>query len=279
MQAIVSKAAVGEEKFKVADHLSQETALVVHGTVRADSRAAGGYEPMSAIEDLGHRRTTPSPQGARRLPPRPSASVAPVGAPACDTPRPPRGRERRSRLSERSVRAGRYPIFHADVVRRHHDAVSRELLRGSGRSFSRRRVSSTTKPRPWRLGVVHCFGPVFRAEKSKTRRHLTEFWMVEPEMAYATLDDVIALGEELVVSVVGRVLTAASASCRRSRETPRRWKASRRHFRARPTTRPWTLLREKGQTFEWEEISEAPTKRSSRRTSTGRSRSIDTRLP
>ena len=56
------------------------------------------------------------------------------------------------------------------------------------------------------LGRVYCFGPTFRAEKSKTRRHLTEFWMVEPEMAYADLDDVMDLAEDLVVSVVARVL-------------------------------------------------------------------------
>ena len=56
------------------------------------------------------------------------------------------------------------------------------------------------------LGKVYCFGPTFRAEKSKTRRHLTEFWMVEPEMAYADLDDVIELAEGLITSVVARVL-------------------------------------------------------------------------
>jgi asparaginyl-tRNA synthetase len=56
------------------------------------------------------------------------------------------------------------------------------------------------------LGRVYCFGPTFRAEKSKTRRHLTEFWMVEPEVAYATLDDIIALAEGLVAAVVARVL-------------------------------------------------------------------------
>ena len=60
------------------------------------------------------------------------------------------------------------------------------------------------------LGRVYCFGPTFRAEKSKTRRHLTEFWMVEPEVAYATLDDVIDLAEGLVVSVVTRVLERRS---------------------------------------------------------------------
>ena len=57
------------------------------------------------------------------------------------------------------------------------------------------------------LGKVYSFGPTFRAEKSKTRRHLTEFWMVEPEMAYATLDDLMVLAEEFLSFLVQRVLT------------------------------------------------------------------------
>lgn len=56
------------------------------------------------------------------------------------------------------------------------------------------------------LGKVYCFGPTFRAEKSKTRRHLTEFWMLEPEAAYAHLEDMMALGEGLVSHVVQSVL-------------------------------------------------------------------------
>mgnify|MGYP000406879130 FL=1 len=56
------------------------------------------------------------------------------------------------------------------------------------------------------FGKTYCFGPTFRAEKSKTRRHLTEFWMVEPEMAYATLEDVKRVAEELICFVIGRVL-------------------------------------------------------------------------
>jgi len=55
-------------------------------------------------------------------------------------------------------------------------------------------------------GKVYCFGPTFRAEKSKTRRHLAEFWMVEPEVAYAGLDDVIELAEDLVCAIVARIL-------------------------------------------------------------------------
>ncbi len=56
------------------------------------------------------------------------------------------------------------------------------------------------------FGKVYCFGPTFRAEKSKTRRHLTEFWMVEPEMAYADLDDIMDLAEEFIEHVVATCL-------------------------------------------------------------------------
>ncbi|OGD25812.1 MAG: asparagine--tRNA ligase, partial [Candidatus Aminicenantes bacterium RBG_13_63_10] len=61
------------------------------------------------------------------------------------------------------------------------------------------------------FGKVYCFGPTFRAEKSKTRKHLIEFWMVEPEVAFATLEDVTALGEELVLFILERVLSRRRA--------------------------------------------------------------------
>src|SRR6185295_6112505 len=56
------------------------------------------------------------------------------------------------------------------------------------------------------LGKVYTFGPTFRSEKSKTRRHLTEFWMVEPEVAYATVEDVMDLAEQMLSFIVQRVL-------------------------------------------------------------------------
>ena len=64
-------------------------------------------------------------------------------------------------------------------------------------------------------GKVYCFGPTFRAEKSKTRRHLTEFWMLEPEIAFAKLDDVMALAEDFLVSVVARVLDRCGEELKR----------------------------------------------------------------
>jgi asparaginyl-tRNA synthetase len=61
------------------------------------------------------------------------------------------------------------------------------------------------------FGKVYCFGPTFRAEKSKTRRHLTEFWMLEPEVAYADLDDVMRLAEDMVTYAVQHVLATRRA--------------------------------------------------------------------
>jgi asparaginyl-tRNA synthetase len=101
------------------------------------------------------------------------------------------------------------------------------------------------------LGKVYCFGPTFRAEKSKTRRHLTEFWMVEPEMAYATLDDIVALAEGLVAAVVGRVLD------RRRRELATLERDTTSLERVLPPFPRVTydeaaaLLRDKGLPFEW----------------------------
>jgi hypothetical protein len=72
------------------------------------------------------------------------------------------------------------------------------------------------------FGKVYSFGPTFRAEKSKTRRHLIEFWMLEPEMAYATLDDVMALEEDMLENVVGRVLEERKEELKRiERDTTR----------------------------------------------------------
>ena len=90
------------------------------------------------------------------------------------------------------------------------------------------------------FGKVYCFGPTFRAEKSKTRRHLTEFWMVEPEMAYATLEDVKRVAEEMVVFVVGRVLE-------NRREELKRAGARRFQARSRPGAVPAHELRRGGE--------------------------------
>jgi asparaginyl-tRNA synthetase len=79
-------------------------------------------------------------------------------------------------------------------------------------------------------GRVYCFGPTFRAEKSKTRRHLTEFWMVEPEIAFAHLDDAIALAEGLVCHVVEQVLSVRKADLATLERDPARLEAVKAPF-------------------------------------------------
>jgi asparaginyl-tRNA synthetase len=101
------------------------------------------------------------------------------------------------------------------------------------------------------LGRVYCFGPTFRAEKSKTRRHLTEFWMVEPEVAYATLDDVIDLGEALVCDVIARVLDRRQAELKALERDTSKLERVKPPFPRLSYDDAVKILNDKGQTFEW----------------------------
>jgi asparaginyl-tRNA synthetase len=101
------------------------------------------------------------------------------------------------------------------------------------------------------LGRVYCFGPTFRAEKSKTRRHLTEFWMVEPEMAYADLNDVMDLAEGLVVSVVGRVLDKRRRELTVLERETSKLESVRAPFPRISYDEAVKTLKDKGLPFEW----------------------------
>jgi asparaginyl-tRNA synthetase len=101
------------------------------------------------------------------------------------------------------------------------------------------------------LGRVYCFGPTFRAEKSKTRRHLTEFWMVEPEMAYADLNDVMDLAETLIVSVVGRVLEVRRRELTVLERDVTKLEAVQAPFPRISYDDAIRILNEKGQAIEW----------------------------
>ena len=211
IQAVMSKAAVGDELFEGADHLSQETSLIVTGTVRADKRAPGGYE-LDVKQLRGRRRVARLPDHAegarRRLPDGPPAPVAALRAPARDPARPPRGHRRGPRLLRRArLHARRRADLHARRLRGHDDAVRRST--SGEKAYLTQSGQLYIEAAAMAFGRVYCFGPTFRAEKSKTRRHLTEFWMVEPEMAYADLDDDMDLAEGLIV--VGRRARAREA--------------------------------------------------------------------
>src|SRR5207253_435402 len=101
------------------------------------------------------------------------------------------------------------------------------------------------------FGKAYCFGPTFRAEKSKTRRHLTEFWMVEPEMAYAHLDDVCALAEQLVAFVVERVLARRRTELATLERDVAKLEACNLPFPRLSYDEAVKILREKGSQSEW----------------------------
>ena len=209
IQAVMSKAAVGEEVFKAADHLSQETSVIVTGTARGDTRAPSGFEiDVKSLEVVGESHDypiTPKEHGVDYLLDRRHLWIRTERQQAILRVRHEIIDAVRSYFNSRGFILADTPIFTPAACEgtttlfpaQYFDDQTAYLTQ-SGQLYNEANAMA--------LGRVYCFGPTFRAEKSKTRRHLTEFWMVEPEMAYADLDDVMALAEGLVVSVVERVL-------------------------------------------------------------------------
>jgi asparaginyl-tRNA synthetase len=209
VQAVMSKATIGEELFKTADHLSQETSLTVTGTVRADKRAPSGYEiDVTGFELVGESHDypiTPKEHGVDFLLDRRHLWIRSERQHAILRVRHEIINGVRDFFNSHGFILADTPIFTpaacegtTTLFPAQYFEEQTAYLTQSGQLYNEANAMA--------LGRVYCFGPTFRAEKSKTRRHLTEFWMVEPEVAYADLDDVMALAEGLVVSVVARVL-------------------------------------------------------------------------
>jgi asparaginyl-tRNA synthetase len=207
-QCIVEKGKVPDELFEELKHTGQESSLAVTGLVRADERSAGGYE--LAVTD------------------------AKIIAPATDYPITPKShgidfllRHRHLHLrSQGQWCIGKIRHTVIDAIRRFFNdngftLVDTPILTAAAGEEEQSLFEVDYFGEPLFLtqtgqlhlesaamsyGKVYCFGPTFRAEKSKTRRHLTEFWMVEPEVAFIELDGLLELAENFVSSIVGRVL-------------------------------------------------------------------------
>ena len=211
IQGVVGKNAVTPEVFARVRELTQESSLRATGKVRADQRAPGGFElDVSDVEIL---------------------QLIPPGSPYPITPKEHgieflmdhrhlwlRSSRQRAILSVRHeiIKACRdffddqgftlvdTPIFTpaacegTTTLFEVNYFEEKAYLTQSGQLYNEATAAA--------VGKTYCFGPTFRAEKSKTRRHLTEFWMIEPEVAFARLDDAMKLAEELVAFVAARVL-------------------------------------------------------------------------
>ncbi|HXE09292.1 MAG TPA: asparagine--tRNA ligase [Acidobacteriaceae bacterium] len=211
IQGIVPKAAVSEEVFERIKSLTQESSVIVTGRVRADSRAPSGFE--LDVEDLQVVQRIPesapypitpkehgvdflmehrhlwfrSPRQAAIL--RVRAAIMRAAAEFFDT----RGFIRTDPpILTPAACEGTSTLFELDYF------GDPAYLTQSGQLY----IESTAMA----LGKVYSFGPTFRAEKSKTRRHLTEFWMIEPEVAWLELDGLMDLAEGFITHIVSRVL-------------------------------------------------------------------------
>ena len=209
VQCVVFKKGVAQEVWDALDGLGQESALIIRGTVRADERAPGGFEvDVTAAEVVSPARDypiTPKEHGTEFLMDhrhlwirsRRQHAILKVrhtvikavndfldkdGFTLCDSP-----------IFTPAACEGTTTLFEVDYF-----GDQKAYLTQSGQLYNEATAAA--------FGKVYCFGPTFRAEKSKTRRHLTEFWMVEPEMAFATLDDVLNLCERFLSYIAARVL-------------------------------------------------------------------------
>jgi asparaginyl-tRNA synthetase len=209
VQCVVFKKTVAPEIWDSLNHLGQESPIIVRGTVRADERAQGGFEidvtDAQVLQRVEGYPITPKEHGTEFLMDhrhlwlrsRRQHAILKVrhtivnairdflnsdGFTLCDTP-----------ILTPAACEGTTTLFEVDYF-----DDEKAYLSQSGQLYNEATAAA--------FGKVYCFGPTFRAERSKTRRHLTEFWMVEPEMAYATLDDVMTLSERFLSSIAARVL-------------------------------------------------------------------------
>ncbi|PYT06296.1 MAG: asparagine--tRNA ligase [Acidobacteria bacterium] len=210
-QCVVSMADVSPEVWKLCSDLTLESSFEARGKVRKDDRAPGGFE--LAVEELR------------------AFQIIPEGNPYPIQPKE-HGTEflldnrhlwlRSSRqhailrVRDEVVKACRDFLYDRGFVLIDSPIFTPAACEGTSTLFETDYFGQKAyltqsgqlylEPAAQAFGRVFCFGPTFRAEKSKTRRHLTEFWMIEPEVAFAELDDIMELSEDLVVAITGRCL-------------------------------------------------------------------------
>src|SRR3989442_1672145 len=209
IQAVVSKAAVGDEAFELTSRLTQESSLVLTGAVQADARAPGGHElHVNRLEVLHLVQEEfpiqPKEHGTGFLMEHRHLWIRSHRQQAILRIRHELIRACRNFFDDRGFFLVDTPIFTPNACEGPTTLFETDYfgqkayLTQSGQLYNEATAAA--------FGKVYCFGPTFRAEKSKTRRHLMEFWMVEPEVAFAELADVMTLAEEVLTSLVARVL-------------------------------------------------------------------------
>ena len=209
LQVVMGKRDVDEATFQKADHLGQESAVIVTGAVKAEPRAIGGYEMIaSGLEVVSEAKDypiTPKEHGVDYLMDRRHLWIRAERQTAILRVRHEIINAVRDFFNDQGFILADTPIFTPAACEGTTTLFPVEYFENE-KAYLTQSGQLYNEANAMALGKVYAFGPTFRAEKSKTRRHLTEFWMVEPEMAYADLNDVITLAEGLITSIVARVL-------------------------------------------------------------------------
>jgi asparaginyl-tRNA synthetase len=208
IQCVAQRAVLGDECFDALRHLGQESSLSITGTVSADERAKGGYElQVTAItihQSASGYPITKKEHGPAFLHDNRHLWIRSSRQQAILRIRHLCVRAIRDYFDDRGYLLFDAPMFTPNACEGTSTLFATDyfgdtaFLTQSGQLYQEAGAMA--------FGKTYCFGPTFRAEKSSTRRHLTEFWMVEPELAYADLDDVMDLCEDFLVEVVGYVV-------------------------------------------------------------------------
>ncbi|HXI03926.1 MAG TPA: asparagine--tRNA ligase [Candidatus Saccharimonadales bacterium] len=252
-QGVVVKKEVSPEVFETAGLLTQESSFEMRGTVRREPRAPGGYEigvtaltPFHIAEEYP---ISPKEHGVeflmdqRHIWLRSSRQHAVLRirsevVSACRQFFDDRGYVLiDSPILTPAACEGTSTLFETDYF------GEKAYLSQSGQLY--------LEPACMAFGRVYCFGPTFRAEKSKTRRHLTEFWMIEPEVAFADLDDLMTLAEDFITHIVGRVLENRREELKTLERNISKLEAVARPFPRITYDEAVEKLRAAGVDFEW----------------------------
>jgi len=260
IQGTVFSSKKDDPLFKKFDSLTQESSLIVKGQVREDKRAPGGFElNIKDIEILQiadeypitlKAHSTPFLMEHRHLWLRSQKQHAILqirtelikairdffdgrGFRLMDTP-----------ILTPSACEGTTTLFETDYF------DQKAFLSQSGQLYNEATAMA--------FGKVYCFGPTFRAEKSKTRKHLIEFWMVEPEVAFATLEDITELGEDLIVYLIERILDQNKKELEVLERDTKPLELVKKPFPRLTYDEAQKMLKKKGSKMEWGDDFGAP---------------------
>jgi len=209
IQCVTFKKNVSEATFATAQALTQESSCRITGNVRADERAPGGYElDVEEIELIGPSHEypiTPKEHGIEFLMAHRHLWVRSSKQHAILRIRAEVIAAAQEWLNAQGFVRFDTPILTATAAEGTTNLFATDYF-DLGKAYLAQTGQLYVEAGMMAFGRVYCFGPTFRAEKSKTRRHLTEFWMIEPEVAFADHEDNMRLQEQFVSAIVARVL-------------------------------------------------------------------------